>query len=334
MNASMPTPVPVPVPNHARHGSSASASSLSHFQPPHPPAPPPHLAPPQALAPLASTSSAVSQTRIILLSQFNPALKSKDLIQLVQERCAGPDATAAAAAAAPAPFKLKWRDDTSCFVVFADPHTAKRTFLRLVADPPAPLSPRETGTYAPCIHAYTGPDAQQIILAVQHKQRTRSIAGLGAVSGTAGATASGAGMAGQHHRRLSSSASSMAPPPSLPQPSTSSPQTGQHHRTASWTRHSIDRRTAAAAAGGAPTSSSSPSRTRTTTTASTSSDVGPGADSWRASSPDVVTSQSGPSGVVAGEAPRRFGGGRAEPSNPAANAGDGHAPAAAATRNA
>ncbi|GAA5884219.1 hypothetical protein JCM3774_005080 [Rhodotorula dairenensis] len=318
MNASMPQPVPVP--SHARHGSTSSASSLSHFQPPPPPAP---------LASTSTGSSAVNQTRIILLSQFNPALKSKDLIQLVQERT-GPEAAAA--------FKLKWRDDTSCFVVFADPHTAKRTFLRLVADPPAPLSPRETGTYAPCIHAYTGPDAQQIILAVQNKQRTRSIAGLGAVSGSPTGAGAGQQQGGHHHRRLSSSAASSmipptGPPPLPPQQQAASGQSGQHHRTASWTRHSIDRRAAAASI-----SSSSPSRTRTTTTTSTDagpgSGPGPGSDSWRAASPDVITSQSGPSGVVAGEAPRRFGSGRAETSSPSSGTGDTSTTMAPAGRNA
>jgi hypothetical protein len=38
--------------------------------------------------------------------------------------------------------------------------------------------PRDPLTYAPCIHAYNGPDSAQIIQAVQNKQRSRSIAGM------------------------------------------------------------------------------------------------------------------------------------------------------------
>lgn len=245
--------------------------------------------------PTPSTStSTVNQTRILLLSNFNPALRTKDLLQLVSDRVP---------TAAPADsFKLKWRDDTSCFVVFAEPFAAKRAFLRLIADPPAPLSPRETGTYAPCIHAYTGPDAAQIIQAVHNKQRSRSIAGMGAVSGSA-------------------AAASMAPGP--PNQSGGGGQGHGHHRTASWTRQSIDRRTAASQlAASMPTSNgapSSPTRTRTTTNNNeeVSSSTRPataatgtaGPDSWRAASPDVITSGTGASGIVAGEAPRRFGGG-------------------------
>ena len=286
MNA-LPPPH-TPVPNHARHGSTSSVSSISQFQQPQP------------FMPNPSTST-VNQTRILLLSNFNPALKTKDLIQLVSDRV--PTASPADS------FKLKWRDDTSCFVVFAEPFAAKRAFLRLIADPPAPLSPRETGTYAPCIHAYTGADSAQIIQAVQNKQRSRSIAGMGAVSGSAMAAGG--------------------------PPATQSGGQG-HHRTASWTRQSIDRRAAAsqlAAAASIPTAApaanngapSSPTRTRTTTNNSTTSDggdstrpglgagTGAGSDlhsySWRASSPDVVTSGGGASGIVAGEAPRRFGGG-------------------------
>ncbi|KAG0658283.1 hypothetical protein C6P46_005834 [Rhodotorula mucilaginosa] len=278
-------PPHTPVPSHARHGSTSSVSSISQFQQPQ-----------QPFMPSPSTStSTVNQTRILLLSNFNPALKTKDLIQLVSDRV--PTASPADS------FKLKWRDDTSCFVVFAEPFAAKRAFLRLIADPPAPLSPRETGTYAPCIHAYNGPDSAQIIQAVQNKQRSRSIAGMGAISGSAAAAAAAA---------------------TGPSAGQSGGQSHGHHRTASWTRQSIDRRAAASqlaasiptvpVADGAP---SSPTRTRTTTNNSTTSEgdvsnrpgAGDSSYSWRAASPDVITSGTGASGVVAGEAPRRFGGG-------------------------
>lgn len=277
-------PPHTPVPSHARHGSTSSVSSISQFQQPQPFMPSP-----------STSTSTVNQTRILLLSNFNPALKTKDLIQLVSDRVPTASPTDS--------FKLKWRDDTSCFVVFAEPFAAKRAFLRLIADPPAPLSPRETGTYAPCIHAYTGPDSAQIIQAVQNKQRSRSIAGMGAISGSAAAAAAAA---------------------TGPSAGQSGGQSHGHHRTASWTRQSIDRRAAASqlaasiptvpVADGAP---SSPTRTRTTTNNSTTSEgdvsnrpgAGDSSYSWRAASPDVITSGTGASGVVAGEAPRRFGGG-------------------------
>ncbi|GAA5991832.1 hypothetical protein JCM10908_002226 [Rhodotorula pacifica] len=306
-------PVPVPVSSHARHGSTSSMSSISQFQQP---------PPSQPQQPIASTSNTqVNQTRIILLSQFSPQLKTKDLVDLVSEYVPSSSSSGAQDTVTPA-FKLKWRDDTSCFVVFSDPSIAKRTFLRLVSSPPTPLSPRETGTYSACIHAYTGEDSAQIIQAVQNKQRTRSIAGMGAVSGNVAGAPSSSG--GGHQRKSSlmgSQGGGANAPPVPPIPSS------QHHRTASWTRHSIDRRSAAPQlVGGASASPnnhnnnnnnggpSSPSRGRNSPA---HSGAGAAADSWRASSPDVMATVGGASGIVAGEAPRRFG--QASPSPAAAS---------------
>ncbi|POY73826.1 hypothetical protein BMF94_3367 [Rhodotorula taiwanensis] len=298
-------PPHMPVPSHARHGSTSSLSSISQFQPP-----PPSLAP---------QVNPVNSTRILLLSQFSPALKTKDLIDLVQGYV-DPAPPTPSTPGTP-PFKLKWRDDTSCFVVFHDPLTAKRTFLRLISSPPAPLSPRETGTYAPCIHAYTGDDAQQIIHAVQNKQRTRSIAGQGAVSGSA--------VMG-HQRRSSqagsqggggpSSAGSSLPPiatgagnPSsaAAAASSSAAAAGAHHRSGSWARRTTQSANTSATSPSSPpssrlASSSGPGqagRASPSTGAATGS--GPDAmNGWRTASPDQP---GGASGIVAGEAPRRFG---------------------------
>ncbi|GAA6057836.1 hypothetical protein JCM3770_000603 [Rhodotorula araucariae] len=271
------------------HRSSSSISSLSHLG----------LGMGLPAAPGGGLQQ-TNQTRVLLLSNFSPALKTKDLQDLLadwQDDHGG--------------LKVKWRDDTSAWVVFADPTVAKRAFLSLVSSPPAALSPAATHTYAPCITPYTGPDVAQILQAVQNRPRSRSIAGQGTVSGGHGHARRGSGVGGSAGAAaLAGLAGAGSPPPPLLPPQLSGPAPAPplphghgpgpvhghgHNRTASWTRQSIDRRAREAAAEGGAAGSppgSSPVE-------------GPGPDGhWRTSSPETP---GGPGGILAGEAPRRFG---------------------------
>lgn len=62
------------------------------------------------------TAPVVNQTRILLLSSFSPSLKTRDIHQLFSEWDT----------ASSGGFKIKWRDDASCWVVFADAVTGER----------------------------------------------------------------------------------------------------------------------------------------------------------------------------------------------------------------
>ncbi|CDR43916.1 RHTO0S08e07888g1_1 [Rhodotorula toruloides] len=288
-------------PSHGHHRSASSISSMNAFVPGHHP----HQSslsgqnPFVPAPPAASTSqSQTNQTRILLLENFSATLKTKDLQELFslwQDQPGG--------------LKVKWRDDTSAWVVFGDAGVAKRAFLSLIANPPLALSPLTTNTYSPCITPYNGPDVQQILQAVQNRPRSRSIAGgsghqrKSSVMGSGGGAAlAGIGL-GQ---------------PQQPQSSGGGAPTGAgHHRTASWTRQSIDRRMRESL-GSSPPSHGAHLPTDSTSPIDEQSGGAPwraagerGHDGWKAdggwrtASPETP---GGPGGIVAGEAPRRFGG--------------------------
>ncbi|GAA6059600.1 hypothetical protein JCM10212_005099 [Sporobolomyces blumeae] len=212
------------------HSSHASTSSISTFHGPPPAAPSPY-------------STAATQTRILLVSHFDPSLKTRDLLDLLSpwEHDKGG-------------FKLKWRDDTSAWIVFNDPATAKRAFLSLLTSPPPALLPPNSSALHPSIVPYTADDVPQILQAVQNRPRSRSNAGLhegggGGVipPGPLGAAAS-SGAAGGHARKSSFSQIGGSGERSN---SMSGPSGGSglghgagHARTQSWGRTSLDRRAA------------------------------------------------------------------------------------------
>ena len=105
----------------------------------------------------------VNQTKILLLANFSSDLKTRDL-QLVfqdwEDERGG--------------FKLKWIDDQSCYVVFADATVAKRAYLTLLTNPPPSLA--VSLLHAPKLSAYAGPDTAAIITAVANRPRSRSTA--------------------------------------------------------------------------------------------------------------------------------------------------------------
>ncbi|ORY74525.1 hypothetical protein BCR35DRAFT_306664 [Leucosporidium creatinivorum] len=139
-------------------------------------------------------------TRILLLSDFAPELKTRDIQALFEEweeERGG--------------LKIKWCDDVSCWIVFSDAGVAKRAYLTLLSSPPPALQP--SATHTPKLQAYTGPDVPQILSAVQNRPRSRSNAGSGghsrkgSLAGSGGGSALGQVMGGGgvlgHQRSLS-----------------------------------------------------------------------------------------------------------------------------------
>ncbi|KAI3478948.1 hypothetical protein L1887_59069 [Cichorium endivia] len=103
-------------------------------------------------------------TRILELSGFPPHLKTRDLqhaFAIYEDDKGG--------------YKIKWVDDTTALIIFADPATAKKAYLRTIMAPPQQLI-NDTGVPAK-IKPYDGDDASAIISSVSNRQRSRSNAG-------------------------------------------------------------------------------------------------------------------------------------------------------------
>ncbi|OAV89522.1 hypothetical protein PTTG_04124 [Puccinia triticina 1-1 BBBD Race 1] len=106
-----------------------------------------------------------STTRVLLLADFNKELKTRDIQHVFAE---WEDDRGG--------FKIKWVDDTSCLIVFADPGVAKRAFLGVLSNPPSSLTtiqPDGSGKLAK-LRAYNKPDVPQILASVQNRPRSRS----------------------------------------------------------------------------------------------------------------------------------------------------------------
>lgn len=103
-------------------------------------------------------------TKILELSGFPPQLKTRDLQQIFaayEEEKGG--------------YKIKWVDDTTALIIFADPATAKKAYLRTIMSPPQQLI-NDNGIPAK-IKPYDGDDASAIISSVSNRQRSRSNGG-------------------------------------------------------------------------------------------------------------------------------------------------------------
>lgn len=105
-------------------------------------------------------------TRILEISGFPPELKTKD-IQLVFS--AWEDDKGG--------FKIKWVDDITALIIFADPTTAKKAYLHTLMSPPPSLI--NSNGVAAKIRPYDKDDASAVIASVQNRQRSRSNAGGG-----------------------------------------------------------------------------------------------------------------------------------------------------------
>lgn len=103
-------------------------------------------------------------TRILQLSGIPPQLRTRDLQQVFS---AYEDDRGG--------YKIKWVDDTTALIIFADPATAKKAYLRTIMAPPPQLN-NDNGVPA-TIKPYDGDDASSIISSVSNRQRSRSNAG-------------------------------------------------------------------------------------------------------------------------------------------------------------
>ncbi|KAK4047902.1 hypothetical protein OIV83_005084 [Microbotryomycetes sp. JL201] len=145
--------------HHRGHSHSSSFSSSMPFIPP--------SSSNQSLSAIASGQSNTSNsnaTRILQLQNFSPDLKTKDIQTIFGE---WEDDKGG--------FKIKWNDDSSCWIVFNDPSTAKRAYLTILTNPPTALEP--TDEFTPKLTAYAGPETQAILQAVSTRTRSRSMGG-------------------------------------------------------------------------------------------------------------------------------------------------------------
>ncbi|KAF8482091.1 hypothetical protein DFH94DRAFT_734963 [Russula ochroleuca] len=113
---------------------------------------------------MASSLSQLSAsvTRILSLTGFPKELKTRD-IQLAFSEWENANGG----------FKIKWIDDTSLLIVFADAIVAKRAYLSILANPPAIFS-SPTSDAPAIIRPYDGPDAQAIIQNVNSRGQNSS----------------------------------------------------------------------------------------------------------------------------------------------------------------
>ncbi|BGP15522.1 hypothetical protein JCM10213v2_003501 [Rhodosporidiobolus nylandii] len=268
------------VPSHnPRSSSLSSLSSFAYGGPGSNHSPHSSVSLPPAAQQASQHATQTNHTRVLLLRDFDAALKTKDLQEALSEWQDEPGG-----------LKVKWRDDTSAWAVFGEPAVAKRAFLTLVTCPPSSLS-------GAIIEPYNAPDVPSILSAVANRPRSRSIAGQGATSGVTGgghsrkssllgsgggsalgAAIAGAQAAGPHGAGGSGS------------PSSAASGINGHHRTGS-----------GSGSGSGSWQRSSFSRSGSGSALATSPLEGPDGRQ----SPETPGALTG--GVIAGEAPRRFG---------------------------
>lgn len=80
-------------------------------------------------------------TRVLELSGFSPALQTRDIHTLLAPSTHGDESI----------YKIKWRNDTSAYIIFQDPSIAKRAYLQLLCAP-SPLMREDAsdGPGSPC----------------------------------------------------------------------------------------------------------------------------------------------------------------------------------------
>ncbi|THH19685.1 hypothetical protein EW146_g1515 [Bondarzewia mesenterica] len=108
-----------------------------------------------------------SVTRILSLTGFPKELKTRDIQSAFSEWENSNGG-----------FKIKWIDDTSLLIVFADALAAKRAYLHTLANPPAIFSSPTSESIA-TVRPYDGPDAQAIIQNVNSRGQHSSNASRG-----------------------------------------------------------------------------------------------------------------------------------------------------------
>ncbi|GAA94483.1 uncharacterized protein L969DRAFT_43476 [Mixia osmundae IAM 14324] len=146
--------------------------------------------PPSGFAPAASssvlpTAGLPQPTRILVLKGFSVELKTKDIQGLFSE---WEDDRGG--------YKIKWVDDETCLLIFADAGVCKRAYLTLLASWDESLPESITHLTNPdkppaTLRAYRGDDAANIIQSVQTRPRSRSNASHSRKSSTVGGTQHG-----------------------------------------------------------------------------------------------------------------------------------------------
>ncbi|KAM0789103.1 hypothetical protein ACM66B_003159 [Microbotryomycetes sp. NB124-2] len=164
--------------HHRGHSHSSSFSSSAPFIPPS--SSNPSLA---SVAAGGTASPNSNATRILQLTNFSPELKTKDIQTIFSD---WEDDKGG--------FKIKWNDDSSCWIVFNDPTTAKRAYLTILTNKPAALEP--TNEHEPKLTPYAGPETQAILQAVSTRTRSRSMGGGHSRKGSALGSGGGGALAG------------------------------------------------------------------------------------------------------------------------------------------
>ncbi|PVF97957.1 hypothetical protein CPB86DRAFT_706101 [Serendipita vermifera] len=96
-------------------------------------------------------------TRILSLHGFPPELKTRDIQAAFAEYENDRGG-----------FKIKWIDDTSLLIVFNDAAVAKKAYLNTLVNPP-PQFTSPTSESTAFLRPYDGPDAQNVIAAVNSR---------------------------------------------------------------------------------------------------------------------------------------------------------------------
>lgn len=115
-------------------------------------------------------------TRVLELRDFSPQLQTRDLHTLLSGPTNGDESA----------YKIKWRNDTSAYIIFQDPSVAKLAYIQLLCSPPPlmqrnlddqPSSPLARlldvpyATVRPC----TGSEAASLLNAMPHASGTRNM---------------------------------------------------------------------------------------------------------------------------------------------------------------
>jgi hypothetical protein len=108
----------------------------------------------------ALTPLSACVTRILSLTGFSKELKTRD-IQGAFADCESVNGG----------FKIKWINDTSLLIVFADATVAKKAYLQTLASPP-PVFTSPTADSVVSIKPYDGPDAQAVIQNVNSRHQS------------------------------------------------------------------------------------------------------------------------------------------------------------------
>lgn len=115
-------------------------------------------------------------TRVLELRDFSPQLQTRDIHTLLSGPTNGDESA----------YKIKWRNDTSAYIIFQDPSVAKLAYIQLLCSPPplmqrnldeqpsSPLARLIDVPYA-TVRPRTGSEAASLLNAMPHASGTRNM---------------------------------------------------------------------------------------------------------------------------------------------------------------